>query len=151
MRDGLLREGLQYRSAVDGERVVGFFARCGPDIRNFNWLARVGLDEALRQRGEFADGRRNHVAAKTEPLLDGLREVHAVKAVEAEIFQQHRRLLLVGGERALEFFLKDFAHDGQRLGLDLVEWDVAAQLRLGIIEPARAEEKMVGHEFRLGR
>jgi len=107
MRDGLADEGFEEVRAVDGVRRVRIGTRGVPDFRDGYRRAGVGGDEALGEAGEFADVGGDEVAAESEALLNGLREVHAVEAVEAEIFEDGGELLFVGGERALEFFLED--------------------------------------------
>src|ERR1700692_1857792 len=101
MREGLAHEGLEDGRRGDGESGFGFFSRGLPDVRDFYRLPLICLDQGLRPRPQLADGGGNLFAAKTEALLEGLREVHPVEAVEADVFEQGRRRFLVVGERAL--------------------------------------------------
>jgi len=150
VREALADEGLQDVRAFYRIGGVRIGARSVPDFRDSDGRTGGGGDKALRESGEFANICGDEVAAESESLLDGLREVHAVEAVEAEVFKQGGELLFVGGERALEFFLKDFEDGLLRGGSDFFERDVDPHFGLGEVESAGSEQEMVRDEDGLG-
>ena len=107
MREGLAHEGLEDRRARRWKRRPRHRRAARSRFRELDGLAPCRLRRGPARAPQLADGGGDLVAAKTEALLDGLREVHAVEAVEAEIFEQRRGLFLGFGQRALEFFLED--------------------------------------------